>query len=91
MFGACRATSVNRRSRVRLAQLSDGHFGATHAPTASCSLAVRDRDRGALNELYRRHESWLTLRLSYRCSDRGSGRGGGAGHVRQGLEPGRAV
>ena len=32
--------------------------------------AVRDRDRGALNELYRRHESWLTVRLSYRCSDR---------------------
>jgi RNA polymerase sigma-70 factor (ECF subfamily) len=34
--------------------------------------AVRDRDRGALNELYRRHESWLTTRLSYRCSDRGA-------------------
>jgi RNA polymerase sigma-70 factor, ECF subfamily len=33
--------------------------------------AVRDRDRRALNELYRRHESWLTLRLAYRCSDRG--------------------
>ena len=34
--------------------------------------AVRDRDRGALNELYRRHESWLTLRLTYRCNDRGT-------------------
>src|SRR4029079_7079567 len=34
--------------------------------------AVRDRDRGALNELYRRHESWLTVRLSYRCNDRGA-------------------
>ena len=34
--------------------------------------AVRDRDRGALNELYRRHESWLTLRLAYRCNDRGT-------------------
>jgi RNA polymerase sigma-70 factor (ECF subfamily) len=33
--------------------------------------AVSDRDRGALNELYLRHESWLTLRLAYRCSDRG--------------------
>jgi RNA polymerase sigma-70 factor (ECF subfamily) len=33
--------------------------------------AVRDRDRGALSELYRRHESWLTLRLAYRCNDRG--------------------
>ncbi len=34
--------------------------------------AVCDRDRGALNELYRRHESWLTLRLAYRCNDRGT-------------------
>ena len=34
--------------------------------------AVRDRDRGALNELYRRHESWLTLRLAYRCNDCGT-------------------
>ena len=34
--------------------------------------AVRDHDRGALHELYRRHESWLTIRLSYRCSDRGA-------------------
>src|SRR5262245_7199087 len=33
--------------------------------------AIGDHDRGALNELYRRHESWLTLRLSYRCADRG--------------------
>ena len=33
---------------------------------------MRDRDRGALNELYRRHESWLTLRLTYRCNDRGT-------------------
>ncbi|HEX6658904.1 MAG TPA: RNA polymerase sigma factor [Ilumatobacter sp.] len=34
--------------------------------------AVHDRDRGALNELYRRHESWLTVRLAYRCNDRGA-------------------
>lgn len=34
--------------------------------------AVRDRDRGALNELYRRHESWLSVRLAYRCNDRGA-------------------
>jgi RNA polymerase sigma-70 factor (ECF subfamily) len=34
-------------------------------------VAVHDRDRGALNELYLRHESWLTVRLSYRCGDRG--------------------
>ena len=34
--------------------------------------AIDDRDRGALNELYRRHESWLTVRLAYRCNDRGA-------------------
>jgi RNA polymerase sigma-70 factor, ECF subfamily len=34
--------------------------------------AVRDRDRGALSELYNRHESWLTVRLAYRCNDRGA-------------------
>jgi RNA polymerase sigma-70 factor, ECF subfamily len=34
--------------------------------------AVRDRDRGALSELYGRHESWLTVRLAYRCNDRGT-------------------
>ena len=34
--------------------------------------AVHDRDRGALNELYRRHESWLTVRLAYRCNERGA-------------------
>jgi RNA polymerase sigma-70 factor, ECF subfamily len=38
---------------------------------AELLAAVRDRDRRALNELYCRHESWLTLRLAYRCSDRG--------------------
>lgn len=33
-------------------------------------LAVADRDRRALHELYLRHAPWLTLRLSYRCADR---------------------
>jgi RNA polymerase sigma-70 factor (ECF subfamily) len=32
--------------------------------------AVVDRDRGALQELYQRHEPWLSIRLAYRCSDR---------------------
>ena len=34
-------------------------------------VAVSDRDRGALHELYLRHHPWLMLRLSYRCGDRG--------------------
>lgn len=32
--------------------------------------AIVERDRGALAELYRRHEPWLSTRLSYRCADR---------------------
>jgi RNA polymerase sigma-70 factor, ECF subfamily len=35
-------------------------------------VAIRDRDRGALEELYLRHEPWLTIRLSYRCTERGA-------------------
>lgn len=31
--------------------------------------AVVERDRSAIVELYRRHEPWLSTRLSYRCSD----------------------
>jgi RNA polymerase sigma-70 factor (ECF subfamily) len=37
---------------------------------AELLLAVVDRDRGALVELYRRHEPWLSTRLAYRCPDR---------------------
>ncbi len=47
-------------------------FGRDARTDGELLLAVRDRDRGALSELYRRHESWLTVRLSYRCSDRGA-------------------
>lgn len=32
--------------------------------------AVVDRDRAALQELYVRHEPWLSIRLAYRCADR---------------------
>lgn len=32
--------------------------------------AVSERDRGALRELYERHEPWLIARLSRRCADR---------------------
>lgn len=42
-----------------------------HRRDSELIAAVADRDRGALNELYLRHEPWLTLRLSYRCGDRG--------------------
>jgi RNA polymerase sigma-70 factor (ECF subfamily) len=31
--------------------------------------AVADHDRGALHELFRRHEPWLAVRLSRRCAD----------------------
>ena len=31
--------------------------------------AIAQRDGGALRELFERHEPWLSVRLSYRCSD----------------------
>ncbi len=31
--------------------------------------AVAERDRGALHELYDRHEAWIAARLSRRCAD----------------------
>jgi RNA polymerase sigma-70 factor (ECF subfamily) len=31
--------------------------------------AIADQDRGALEELYHRHEPWLSMRLSRRCAD----------------------
>lgn len=31
--------------------------------------AIADRNRGALVELYARHEPWLSTRLNYRCAD----------------------
>ena len=31
--------------------------------------AIAERDGGALRELFERHEPWLSVRLSYRCSD----------------------
>jgi RNA polymerase sigma-70 factor (ECF subfamily) len=31
--------------------------------------AVRDGDRGALHELFRRHEPWLAARVRHRCAD----------------------
>ncbi|MFN0029036.1 MAG: RNA polymerase sigma factor [Acidimicrobiales bacterium] len=36
---------------------------------AGLLTAIADRDRGALVELYRRHEPWLSSRLGYRCAD----------------------
>ena len=37
---------------------------------AELLAAVVDRDRGAIIELFRRHEPWLSTRLAYRCADR---------------------
>ena len=37
---------------------------------ADLLAAVAERDRGALHELYERHEAWLTARLARRCADR---------------------
>jgi RNA polymerase sigma-70 factor, ECF subfamily len=37
---------------------------------AELLAAVADRERGALEVLYRRHEPWLSPRLGRRCADR---------------------
>lgn len=33
-------------------------------------VAIVERDRGALRELFDRHEPWLSVRLAHRCADR---------------------
>jgi RNA polymerase sigma-70 factor (ECF subfamily) len=47
-------------------------MGHRHRERTDAELlsAVAERDRGALHELYERHEAWLTARLARRCSDR---------------------
>ncbi len=51
--------------------VAGGGEDRTGAASDSVLLAaVRDGDRGALHELFRRHEPWLAVRLSYRCADR---------------------
>lgn len=42
----------------------------TQASDAELVAAVREADRGALHELFVRHEPWLAARLSHRCADR---------------------
>ncbi|HEV2797059.1 MAG TPA: RNA polymerase sigma factor, partial [Nocardioides sp.] len=37
---------------------------------AELLMAVGEADRGALHELFVRHEPWLAIRLSRRCADR---------------------
>ena len=51
------------------------HGDGTHDDWASATdrrragRALRDADRGALRELFVRHEPWLAARLSRRCAD----------------------
>lgn len=40
------------------------------ASDAELVTGVREADRGALHELFLRHEPWLAARLSHRCTDR---------------------
>lgn len=41
----------------------------TSATDAELVAALRQADRGALRELFNRHEPWLVARLARRCSD----------------------
>lgn len=47
----------------------DAREGTDRRTDAELVAAVRDADRGALHELFRRHEPWLAIRLSRRCAD----------------------
>ena len=47
----------------------DAGAGADPRSDAALVAAVKDRDRGALHELFVRHEPWLAIRLSRRCAD----------------------
>lgn len=47
----------------------DARDGADRRTDAELVAAVRDADRGALHELFVRHEPWLSIRLSRRCAD----------------------
>lgn len=44
-------------------------MGADDRSDAELVAAIADRDRGALRELYLRHEPWLVPRLARRCGD----------------------
>lgn len=54
-----------------MAQLGMGASMVDGRSDVELLAAVADRDRGAVIELYRRHEPWLSTRLAYRCADRG--------------------
>ncbi len=61
--------SVNQATRS-VAQLGMSRGCPDGRSDVELVAAVVDRDRGALQELYVRHEPWLSIRLAYRCSDR---------------------
>jgi RNA polymerase sigma-70 factor (ECF subfamily) len=47
----------------------DACDGVDRRSDAELLAAVADADRGALHELFVRHEPWLAIRLSRRCAD----------------------
>ena len=47
----------------------DAREGVDDRSDAELLAAVADADRGALRELFVRHEPWLAIRLSRRCAD----------------------
>jgi RNA polymerase sigma-70 factor (ECF subfamily) len=47
----------------------EAHAAADRRTDAELLAAVGEADRGALHELFVRHEPWLAIRLSRRCAD----------------------
>ena len=52
-----------------MADQARGVAAVDHRSDPELVRALRDSDRGALHELFRRHEPWLAARLSRRCSE----------------------
>jgi len=50
-------------------QVMERYGDWTLASDAELVAGVREADRGALHELFLRHEPWLAARLSHRCAD----------------------
>jgi RNA polymerase sigma-70 factor (ECF subfamily) len=59
-------TPVNERRAERIAATE---LDVQHCSDAELLAAVRDSHRGALHELFRRHEPWIATRVRYRCAD----------------------
>lgn len=62
-------SGLNQSARS-VPQLVMSSRGGDVRSDAELIAAIAERDRGALHELFVRHEPWLSTRLAHRCGDR---------------------